>query len=515
MIDFSDLLKQYINGSGFTIYQLAQMSGVNRTTIQKAVTSGRVPQKEAFHKILSTLNLTRTERQSLMESYEFASDGEYNYRRRRYIKNFLEDIASAVSSAPSFIDLTGVLSSPFSIENGTLILGRTQLEDSLKLLLYNELQGSPTPSCSIFLPMDQELFPGFFASLNHSAGLRVRQLLYLIKNPSSYENVEFHNLKVFSHILPHLLTTASDYHVFYTYNDFAPVPESTTGFPYYILFSGYAILFSPGLDAAWLENDPQLLSYLHKRFFLITKQSQELNMQRNDAVGYIENITSIYADTCFNYSIEYQPCLLPFMDKELVEALANPLLPGRSRLDGLLEECFRQFHSMERNVVLFTEKGLEEFVQSGVIVNIPPQYARPCTPQERLTLLRRIAQACAEDRIIMRCTNPAYFTIEKQLYFSLQKNKEVSFFFYNVADNEFRSTAFRENTIYAAFYDFVEYILDSNYVLTKEETMVILTDCIGRLEQFSEELKPEKKGSAVRAGQLPPPYHTADPEQMP
>lgn len=480
MIEFSELLKQYINSSGFTIYQLAQLSGVNRTTIQRAVTSGRIPQKEAFRKILATLNLTRAERQNLMESYEFASDGEYNYRQRRYIKSFLEEIAATISPDASLTDLTAVLSSSVSIENRSFLLGRSQIEDSLKLLLYNELRSSQ-PSCCIFLPMDRELFPGFFSALIHSRDIDVRQLLYLIKNPTSYENVEFHNLKVFSRILPYLLTTDADYHIYYTYNAFAPVPETTTGFPYYILFSNFAVFFSSDLNAAWLENNIQLLSYFWKRFSLITSQSQELNIQLNDPIQYMVNCAAIYSDTCTNYSIEYQPCLLPFMDDELVEALANPLLPDRSRLKDILRECFRQFHSMEHNVVLFTEKGLNDFTQNGIIVNVPSDCARPCTCEERLDLLRRLEQACETDSIVMRCINPAYFTIEKQLYFSLQKNKEVCFFFYNVEKNEFRFTSIRENTIYAAFYDFVEYLLNSNYVLTKEETLSIFRRQIAHL----------------------------------
>lgn len=103
MSDFSSLLKQYCTNSGFTIYQLSQASGVNRTTIQKAVTSGRVPLKDAFEKILSTLNLTHSERQKLVDAYEIATDGEYKFRQRRYIRDFLENtVLTPVPNNPSF-----------------------------------------------------------------------------------------------------------------------------------------------------------------------------------------------------------------------------------------------------------------------------------------------------------------------------------------------------------------------------------------------------------------------------
>lgn len=482
MNTFSALLKKYITESGLTVYRLSQLSGVNRTTIQKSITSGRVPQKEAFQKILSALNLTRAERRSLMEAYEIASDGEYRYRQRRYIKFFLEQAALTAAPSASGLAADGLFPPSLCPKGRTLIQGHFELEDTLRLLLFDEIHNSASPSVSIFLPMDNVVFERFFSAMNHCQGLMVEQLLYLVKNPSAFENVNLHNLMVLSQMLPFLMTTEADYHVYYSYNDFAPVPEATTGFPYYILFSGYALLFSPDLDAAWLEDNEQLLAFLRKRFRLITRQSSVLNGFIKEVNSYLSKSTLIYANTNFNYSIEYQPCFLPFMDEKLTDALLTPLVPGREQLKALLAENRVQFHALKRNIILFTGKGLEEFSKNGIITNVPQGYARACTPSERLFLLRRIDEACESEQITMLCLNPSRFTLEKQLYLSLQQNGEVSFFSYNTDKNEFHFTSIQENTIYDAFYDFIEYLSDSDYVFTKEKTLEIIRACISSLE---------------------------------
>lgn len=355
-----------------------------------------------------------------------------------------------------------------------MFYGRLAIEDILKLLLYHEMQSHKVPSVSIFLPMEQEMFSGFFSILNQYSNLHIAQLLYMIKNPAVFENIGFHNLKVLSHVLPLLLTTTANYHIYYTYNDFAPVPETTTGFPYYILFSDFVVLLSPDLDNAWLEDSPPLVSFLQKRFDLLTKQSQKLSVQFKNAVSYLEKSISLYANTYFNYSLEYQPCLMPFMSRELLNSLVNPNLPGKEYIIELVSDSARQFHSLEKNIILFAEKGLDEFAENGVILNIPAEYGRPCTPEERAFLLRRIEEACESDKIAVRCINPTNLSIEKQLYLSLQKSKEVSFFSYNADKDEFRFTGICENTIYAAFSDFVEYMLNSDLVYSREETLEII-----------------------------------------
>lgn len=481
MNTFSALLKKYIADSGLTVYRLSQLCGVNRTTIQKSITSSRIPQKEAFQKIMSALNLTISERRSLLEAYEIASDGEFRYRQRRYIKNFLEHVALSVSPPSSVITMNCLFPPTLKPKGRTLIQGHFELEDVLRLLLFDEIRSSASPSLFIFLPMDRITFEGFFSTLNHCNGLTINQLLYLIKNPSSYENVNLYNLMVLSQMLPFLMTTDADYHVYYSYNDFAPVPDATTGFPYYVLFSSCALLFSPDLDAAWLEDSIQLLSFLRKRFLSITRQAPTLNGYIDNINSYLSKSTLIYTNTSFNYSVEYQPCFIPFMDNELTEALLNPLVPGKEQLMTLLEENRLQFQSLKRNIILFTKKGLEEFTGNGIITNVPENYARACKPTERLILLRRIAEACELGQITMLCLNPTCFTLKKQLYLSLQQNNEVSFFSYNTEKNEFHFTGIQENTIYDAFYDFIEYLSDSDYVFTKEKTLEIIRSCISNL----------------------------------
>ena len=73
---FSKLLKHYIESSGYTIYQLSKRSGLNRTSIQKAISEDRLPHVDSLKELEKLLNLTPDEHRLFWEAYERAFYGE-------------------------------------------------------------------------------------------------------------------------------------------------------------------------------------------------------------------------------------------------------------------------------------------------------------------------------------------------------------------------------------------------------------------------------------------------------
>ena len=91
------LLKEYIAKSNYTIYQLAIDSGINRTTLQKALSGERPISLENLQKILPFLALSVAEKRELDQAFLISQIGEITYQKHMYLKNLLEGVNLPVS----------------------------------------------------------------------------------------------------------------------------------------------------------------------------------------------------------------------------------------------------------------------------------------------------------------------------------------------------------------------------------------------------------------------------------
>ena len=89
-----DKLKYHIEESGLTVYMLSKLSGVNRTSIVRTLSSNRLPERENIEKLLPYLRLTPSEKEEIIQSYEIMSCGENVYYRREYVLKIITTLFS-------------------------------------------------------------------------------------------------------------------------------------------------------------------------------------------------------------------------------------------------------------------------------------------------------------------------------------------------------------------------------------------------------------------------------------
>ena len=83
------LLKEYIAKSNYTIYQLAMDSGINRTTLQKALSGERPISQENLSKILPFLGLSVPEKRELDQAFLISQIGEITYQKHMHLKDLI------------------------------------------------------------------------------------------------------------------------------------------------------------------------------------------------------------------------------------------------------------------------------------------------------------------------------------------------------------------------------------------------------------------------------------------
>ncbi len=93
MKTFGELLREHIEKSGFTIYQFARVSGINRVNIQRYLADQRFPSPDIFETLLSHLQLQPLERQDLESSYEMSRIGKPLYFQRLAVKDLMESLS--------------------------------------------------------------------------------------------------------------------------------------------------------------------------------------------------------------------------------------------------------------------------------------------------------------------------------------------------------------------------------------------------------------------------------------
>jgi len=90
MSSFSDKLAFYINKSGFSLKYLSEQSGIEHTHLIKIRKGTRsLNNRENFYKLVELLQLTVSDREDLIESWEIEQIGESQYARYIAVKKMI------------------------------------------------------------------------------------------------------------------------------------------------------------------------------------------------------------------------------------------------------------------------------------------------------------------------------------------------------------------------------------------------------------------------------------------
>lgn len=99
---YSDKLQSFISAARISVAQLSRTSGVERSYIQKMLSSERIPgDVTVLDRLSDALMLTPTEKKQLREAYYISKMGEEVYYRRIQVKRIVED-ADSYFQEPDF-----------------------------------------------------------------------------------------------------------------------------------------------------------------------------------------------------------------------------------------------------------------------------------------------------------------------------------------------------------------------------------------------------------------------------
>lgn len=473
---FAKKLKTYIEQSGMTIYMVAQSSGVNRTLIHRMANGTRIPtQKETVSFIAKAMLLSPTDTNDLLEAYEMSKRGESAYRQLQLVKQLLINCAR-----PSFLKLGVTPPRNFCSFNECnlqidaspqLIMQRSQINQLICILLDMELKKTNGHVCLISQPDYTYLYDTLASMTNIAPTAKIQNIICFDR---SNESEDCYNLRCLEKLIPTLLANKSFEALCY-YDHVSTLFNEWSLLPYMLLTSDYALCFSEDANQAILYNDPKIIHFMqhhfNKKLSCTNPICQSINTSLNT---YWQSLLSTMATEPPNvYTLLYQPCLVPFISLEIMTKHVNPEICTPEILQNMATHIANIRHPSAMIHSAFTLDGLELFMQTGRLTEVPTQFYQPLDMKSRRQVLHNMLEAVKSGNLVPRIIDTTRFDMPISLSVDALSQNKIIIYLNHDDDNAF-SLVINEPSLLHAFYEFLVYMQTSRLVFSEEETLAML-----------------------------------------
>lgn len=469
MSQFSEYCNRLFEMEGINLYQFCSVHHLERSGIRRMLSGERMPKKELFEAFVGALTITSDEEKKLHEMYEREEIGVQRYENRIFAKKLLEYIGEQ-QTLPSQIK-TQTQNMEMTERSVRAIQNRLEIWSLVRKILQME---EKVLYCNFPLEYPEllQILHEEFAEEGNT-GKSFYHLFTAERRADISDDVNY-NLKLMKHILPLSMQDRINYYPYYCYgNSMGKIQVSP--YPWFLLSSEWLLLVSGDADTALLCSDRtavdnycgEIRKQLEKMKPLIFKAEQ------------IGNALDFYIQTCVAekmplYSLEYYPCIVRAYTKEMFLDYARAdilqdgaaLIQAVEGLAGYSKQCrpYDAFLMME---------GLEHFVQTG---DLGPRYGtllRPFSEEDRREILHRFEILCQEGQYRLHILPKGFFHPCPVIGMEIYDDQRITLMSF---ENMATFSSFGENTVYEAFWDYFESLLDRPEVSSVEETVQILRE---------------------------------------
>ena len=479
MSNFSEKLKLHIETSGVKIYQLAKISGLDRTTIQYMISGKRIPGRDFVEKLVTYLKISPFEKEELFELYSISKIGETIYHGRKYIKGMIEGLATS-----NTIDNNLFASEKRNFINedvntqGSVYEGKHIVNNMIRAVIEEEVFNNSSPQINLSVPINHSfLYDLLYQIYLIERGQVVIKSITRFNKKDAYQDSNY-NLKILSHTIPFAFSAGDGYQVYYYYDNYDSSSDVAALMPYYIITSKQLITLSGDYNSAILYHNQDIINIYKRSFEVALGNSTSLIRQHFNCddliMAYVESLEKCNRPA---YIVEPQPCFAFYYTDEIIDAHLRQGIENREILLEKLLHFYAQYKNCtQRPSSLFSIEGLSYFAATGRLADLPIEYAIPFTIEERIMMMSRLR----ED--ILSSEYKAYVVDSTKLLIpicSIQVYPMDGIEIYRADNNGIMSSAFvKETSIADAFADFFESLSKSHLVFDNEESVKVIDNLI-------------------------------------
>lgn len=397
MSEFSQKLSEYIKQKDTNVYMLAKYCGYDRANMYKLINGKRnAPDAEFVKKLSEYLHLSPSEEQELTEKYHISVMGYENYHRRKNIMKFLSEFTLTEKKNSALSEINVITKMDETKENITL-KGAYELESALLWMIVEETGKSQGEITMIMQPEIDMLNSILGVCGRTENNIRVDHIVCLSDQPDKIEDGKLYNLECLKKILP-LYNYNYDYNTWYYYGNVKYTDSAFVMFPYMVMTSEYACLISADMKNGCLTRDKELIQMLTERFEKFRKKSRRLINCIGNIMEQFEEVGNTVSTRYAGYSLQMEPCLMGFLDREMIEKYLTQQMPNRAFLvEATTAYCEKL--SVQNITYIFCMEGLFHFLETGNIRELPQELYEKPVLEDRIRIVEKMLSLEKEKRI--------------------------------------------------------------------------------------------------------------------
>ncbi len=481
MSKFSEELNDIIRKRNGTIKNLTKDVGIERTLFHRVLKGERQLDSKDIDKLCDYLELTFEEKNRLLVFYEMGVVGEEKYNQRLDIKNIIESISQKLDM-DNFVskgDLKNVeINSNVYSDDIEVCDGKYKVEKFIKYKLVEISKSENTINCFIPFKLDvfyltlQELFK------NNNVNLKFNQLLMIDRSADSSKET----LELIMQVLMMASVALENYKAHYFYSETKLENEFPIFMPYYFFTDTELVTISADLERVVLYKNKKIINLIKKQFDEKYNSSSNFINNISKHSDKIEERLNLVGDRLSDVRcIEPQPCFASFINKEFADKLIIKEIPYREEVINIIVDFYQNIEYSSDRKLFFTEDGLQNFVDKGIITVFPEEFVMPCSTENRIVLLKMIRDEIASK------TSPLFKLIKSSRLFvsnalSIDSSNNGGTLF-NLHDKEkLISIEILSMKINEMIIDYLDWLFESDSVYDDKQTVEILNEYIEKLK---------------------------------
>lgn len=467
MTEFSELLQFHIHKKQVKIYQLAKESGVGRTLIHKFISGERLPPSgQVVKQLAESLMLTIDEKMKFYKSYSVAKMGPEAYQLQMQILRFYHELTDLPDSSKKFPELP----KSYMPSASKMVEGHWAVVQLIQNALLEE---SEKPG-GLVQVIAQPEYADFMKMLALVAGhakqpFAIEHLLCL-ENAKNEGNA-IYNLHCLQVLLPIVFSNCH-----YTVYDYFDSIEERFGvantIPNLILTSQAVVLVTADQSHALLLKNGEAVAFYRSVFLQQRDRMGPMLRNFSNQKEIVQSLGSIFKPQgellC---QLSDTPNLISFLPGKRFQAILENL---QNSFSTEQLQYVKDLYRLSRpEQVLVTEKGLQNFLQTGQMSGVPAAFSACLTEQDRLSMLRQV------EKMAQQKTCKVYYLEDNFLPHLLRFTSSFyrggkAVFACGGAGRKPLDFLVEEKSIYMALYKFVESLPKSGWTKSEDESLRML-----------------------------------------
>lgn len=479
MDDLCVELQKLRDECGLNNVALARRAAMDRPTVVHILSGHRRPTAENLETLLHALEATPTQRRRLLELYEEEKTDPATRRQREAVKGLIQRVSRMhEENQEQHIVLVENPKLQQRLEMETAIFnGHMEIVAALQQLI---LRYCKNPSGPLMIPpgLREEWLDLLPEILARAAGKgEIWHICTFIKRTAGRDET-IHNLNNLAYAIPLACLTGWQYKTHFCYSiSGEPLPAAL--FSSYILFPDSIFVIQRNGARAWMSHTPEIVEAARQAFeedFNGAHSYLDVEIQDHDGAEAIMMNNSALDQQCRpTWYLCWNPQLIGLLDKK--EFLANMTVPPEAQaMAELIWRRVDEIAAVPATTYCLAE-GVQDFVATGLVADIPASVYRPADLRQRCLLLDRLIEASKGEHA------PHYLLSGKGLMpprgFTLAVVEGVGVKICQLFANDAQSGLCRtyfcsEPSTTEAFCDYLKNLKNTGDVYSREESIAIL-----------------------------------------